>query len=80
VQQWEAPITFSLRACHPSRLFFPDLDGDGFGDWACIGEIGDVEAFLQIPSGGKPVNNWAAQGEIATGKAGRNGNNIFFAE
>jgi hypothetical protein len=69
-----------MHECDPSRLFFPDLDGDGYGDWACVGDIGDVLAFLQKPADGKPVNNWAAQGTIATGKDGRNGNSVFFAE
>jgi hypothetical protein len=79
-QDWEPPITFSLRECDPARLFFPDLDGDGYGDWSCVGDVGDVLAFLQKPTDGKPVNNWAAQGTIATGKDGRNGDWVFFAE
>lgn len=80
-QAWNKVGVFSKGSCAPERLFFPDLDGDGFKDWACVDkEDGKVTGFLQKPVNGVPGNNWDSLGTVATGKSGRNSSGVFFAE
>jgi hypothetical protein len=59
-----------------------DLDGDGLKDYACVDpKTGATTVHRNIPdSSGKSQNKWEAAEEVASGKSGRDGYGVMFAE
>ncbi|KAI0486515.1 SGNH hydrolase-type esterase domain-containing protein [Xylaria cf. heliscus] len=69
-------------ACPRAQLHFMDLDGDGLKDYACVDlDTGATDVHLNIPdSEGKTSGKWKDLGTIATGKKGRQGAGVLFAD
>ncbi|CAH0045932.1 unnamed protein product [Clonostachys solani] len=81
-QGWKKIGVIAEGYCPRGRLHFPDLDGDGLRDYACVGpQSGAVTASFRIPrSDGEPSAKWTEREEIATGASGRNGSGVKFAD
>lgn len=81
-QGWKKIGVIAEGYCPRGRLHFPDLDGDGLRDYACVGpQSGAVTASFRIPrSDGEPSAKWTEREEIATGASGRDGSGVKFAE
>ncbi|KAI0540897.1 hypothetical protein GGR58DRAFT_511384 [Xylaria digitata] len=79
---WNKIGVIAEGACPRSRLHFMDLDGDGLKDYACVDpDTGAVNVHLNIPDAdGKSSGKWNNLGEIATGKKGRDGYGVIFAD
>ncbi|KAL4867215.1 hypothetical protein BDV12DRAFT_198425 [Aspergillus spectabilis] len=78
---WSVKRVIADGACPRERLHFMDLDGDGLKDYACVGKNGATDVWLNIPDAkGKSQNKWNKLGEIATGRDGRDGYGVMFAD
>lgn len=69
-------------ACARSLLHFMDLDGDGLKDYACVDpKNGAVTVHINVPDANcKAQNVWKSPREIATGRSGRDGYGVMFAD
>ncbi|KAI1361353.1 hypothetical protein F5Y08DRAFT_314931 [Xylaria arbuscula] len=79
---WYKKGVIAESACPRAQLHFMDLDGDGLKDYACVDpDTGAVNVHLNIPdSDGKSSGKWNDIGKIATGKKGRSGYGVKFAD
>ncbi|TGJ87370.1 hypothetical protein E0Z10_g1365 [Xylaria hypoxylon] len=79
---WVKRGVIAEGACPRAQLHFMDLDGDGLKDYACVDpDTGAVNVHLNIPdSDGKSSGKWNNLGKIATGKKGRDGYGVLFAD
>ncbi|KAI0966099.1 SGNH hydrolase-type esterase domain-containing protein [Xylaria arbuscula] len=78
---WGKATTISGPDCPREQVRFFDLDGDGLKDYACVDpDTGSTTVWLnQKDTDGQVA--WADGGvEVATGKQGRNGSGVFFAD
>ncbi|VUC38120.1 unnamed protein product, partial [Clonostachys rosea] len=69
-------------ACTRAMLHLMDFNGDGLPDYACVDpDTGAVNVHINNPDDdGKSQNNWSNLGEVATGKKGRDGTGVMFAD
>ncbi|KAI1428363.1 SGNH hydrolase-type esterase domain-containing protein [Xylaria sp. FL1777] len=79
---WVKKGVVAEGACPRAQLHFMDLDGDGLKDYACVDpDTGATDVWLNIPDAdGKTSGNWNKLGEIATGRKGRHGTGVLFAD
>ncbi|VUC27345.1 unnamed protein product [Clonostachys rosea] len=79
---WTKTGVIASGACPRARLHLMDLDGDGLKDYACVDpKTGATTVSINIPdSSGKSQNKWEAAEEVASGKSGRDGYGVMFAD
>ncbi|KAI0531835.1 hypothetical protein GGR58DRAFT_508047 [Xylaria digitata] len=79
---WSKLGVVAAGACPRAQLHFMDLDGDGLKDYACVEPTtGALSIWLNVPdANGKTSTDWTKLGKVATGRAGRNGTGVLFAD
>ncbi|RSL92417.1 hypothetical protein CEP52_013832 [Fusarium oligoseptatum] len=81
-QRWSRMGPVHDGDCPRDRIHFMDLDGDGFKDLACVeADTGKTKVMMNIPDGsGKGGMNWRKAETMASGKKGRLGAGVRFAD
>ncbi|KAL2828335.1 hypothetical protein BJY01DRAFT_255398 [Aspergillus pseudoustus] len=79
---WAKRGVIAGGACPRSKVHFFDLDGDGLKDYGCVQpQNGATSVWRNIPdANGRASGEWEALGEIATGRDGRDGTGVMFAD